>query len=922
MSAADVVARERELVAIDCVLDGLVEGPRALVLEGEPGIGKTTVWEQVFARAKERSLRTLACRPVEAEAKLAFASLGDLLAPVDAHLVALPEPQRQALEVALLRVAPGRTAPTPRTVGTAVRSLLGLLAAEAPVVVAIDDIQWLDRPSAASLAFALRRLGDAHVGVVTALRLGKGVPLDPLALDPVERLRLAPLSLGALHHVIRSQLDHVFPRPTLQRIAKVSGGNPLFALELGRGLRETGARPGPGDPLPIPERLDALMRDRIGRLPARTRTALLAAASLATPTTELVQQAFGSDMSSALERAERAGVVELRGGQIRFDHPLLAAAVVARADNDERTCVHRRLAEVAPDEEERALHLALATTERHETVAARLDVAAARARARGAPDAAGELLERAARLTPADEVTAIASRLTRAAEHFLRSGDRGHARALLEKVLAAHPAGLARGEALRLLAEVRYNEDSFPDAIRHLEEALLFLEDPESLVAATLDLAFACKHTADFAGAHAHVRSARDRAAQIENCSVLAHVFAIGALHDFTIGKPFDEEQLKRAVSLDDGDRPGPLVLRPRFIAASLASFQGRLRESACALYELREWAIERGEDSELPFLLGQLVYVEHQRGELEAAARLADEAVSICGLTTNETMLSGALADRAYVRAVLGDVASARADLDQSRMLAERVGWAYAELYVPWVACFLELSLGNSEAAAQALDVVDPAVAAHPSNLFALPDATEALVATGALERGEQLLKTLEGCAREVSLPPAAASAARCRASLLAAHGDLDGALAAAEEALRGHERLEMPLERGRTLLELGRIRRRNGERRAARDALAQAVQLFEQLPAPLWAERAAEELRRIPIRRGASDELTPTERQVAELAAAGHTNRAVAQALFISPKTVEANLARVYRKLGIRSRAELGAHAAASLNAQQANA
>jgi predicted ATPase len=218
------VGRERELAAIERLLVTVEQGPRAIVLEGEPGIGKTTLWQAAFEQAGARDLQVLSCRPVEAEAKLAFASLGDLLAPIaDAGLPALPEPQRIALEVALLRAAPTGAPPDRRAVGTAVCSLLRRCVGDTPIVVAVDDVQWLDRASAAALSFALRRLHDSPIRVLVALRLEPGPPADPLGLERTlpgrfERLRLEPLSLSGLYHVIKRQLDHVFPRPTLQRI--------------------------------------------------------------------------------------------------------------------------------------------------------------------------------------------------------------------------------------------------------------------------------------------------------------------------------------------------------------------------------------------------------------------------------------------------------------------------------------------------------------------------------------------------------------------------------------------------------------------------------------------------------------------------------------------------------------------------------
>lgn len=429
VSAHDVVGRSAELDAIDRFLDRLAGAPAAVLFEGVPGIGKTTVWRQALARAAARSFTVLPCRPVEAETKLAFASLADLLEPVaEAVLPGLPEPQRLALEVALMRASPPGIPPSPRAVATAVLSALRVLAVAQPVVLAIDDQQWLDRASAEALAFALRRIGDHRVGVAAAVRIGDDEPSDPIALDRafagrVARRRLGPLTLGGLHHVIRAHLGHVFPRPTLRRIGDASAGNPLFALEIARALIEAGAQPAPGEPLPVPRTLTSLLVRRLERLPLRTREVLLVVSALSAPTVTLVRQVADVDGDAALARAEQARVIDVDGDRIRFTHPLLASAVYSSAALEKRRALHRRLADLVAAPEERARHLALSTVQPDEAVAHALDEAAALARRRGAPDTAGELEEQAARLTLDDDRPASRRRRIQAAEHFVQTGD-------------------------------------------------------------------------------------------------------------------------------------------------------------------------------------------------------------------------------------------------------------------------------------------------------------------------------------------------------------------------------------------------------------------------------------------------------------------------------------------------------------------
>src|SRR6266545_2721853 len=240
-----VVGREAELVGIDAVLAAGRREFAVLVLEGEPGIGKTTVWREGIARATSLGYRVLSCRAASAEARLSFAALGDLLAQVDrAVFEALPDPQRRALDIALLRGEPEGAAPSPRAIGTGVVSLVSGLAAEGPVVLALDDVQWLDRPSARALAFLVRRLEDQPVVVLTTVRAGEGRSDEGLlAIVPdtrVHRVRLGPLSLAALYRIVAEEVGHGLPRPLLVRIERATGGNPFYALEIARSLEVEG----------------------------------------------------------------------------------------------------------------------------------------------------------------------------------------------------------------------------------------------------------------------------------------------------------------------------------------------------------------------------------------------------------------------------------------------------------------------------------------------------------------------------------------------------------------------------------------------------------------------------------------------------------------------------------------------------------
>ncbi|MDQ3895495.1 MAG: AAA family ATPase, partial [Actinomycetota bacterium] len=347
-----IIGRETELALLADFLDNLPGQPRALLVEGEAGIGKTVVWRAGLEAARERGLHVLSARASASDVRLSFAGLGDLVSPVLGEVLPrLPVPQRKAVEAALLlREAEGRR-PDRRAVGLAFLSALRVLAREHPTVVAVDDLQWLDLPSARVLEFALRRLEAEPVGLLAAVRAspGSAVPfgLDRAFIDErMERVSLPALTLAALYELLRTRLGVKLPRPALLRIHEASGGNPFYALEIGRELERREVRPAPGEPLPIPVNLRALLHERVERLPRRVRELLLAASLLSNPTAHILVElgGGGQQVERDLERALSAGVIEVEGESVRFSHPLLAAAARAEASPLQRRAMHRRIA--------------------------------------------------------------------------------------------------------------------------------------------------------------------------------------------------------------------------------------------------------------------------------------------------------------------------------------------------------------------------------------------------------------------------------------------------------------------------------------------------------------------------------------------------------------------------------------------------
>lgn len=902
--------RELEREASERFLDSVAQHAAALVFEGEPGIGKTTVWRETAERAGERGYRVLSCRPAQAEAKLSYAGLTDLLVGVasDEVLERLPVPQRHALEVALLESAPGAKPSEPRVVYAAFSSVLFGLADVEPLVVAVDDVQWLDRPSQAALEFVLRRPGARRLGFLISERIGEGaiVPAGlarALVEGDSERVALGPLSVGALHAVISSSLGQAPPRPVLIRVASASRGNPFYALEIARELSAHGDLSA-GEALPIPNDLSELVAGRIRRLPRRTQEALLSAAALAYPTVELLDRA-------ALERAERAELVHVKGDGVSFAHPLFASAVYGSATAERRRHLHRRLAGLVADAEERARHLALGAEGPNEKIALALEAAAGQARSRGTPEGAAELMELAIRLTPHDYGDRRAARAIEAAEHHFHAGDLGRARSLAEGILARAPEGAIRGHALRVLGEVRYHEDSFAEAVPLFEEAVTLLgEDPRG-VDLHVNLAYAYVNLGDFASAAQHGRFGIEQASRAGDDGLYAVALAVSAIVGFYAGERLDRVAIERALSLEDPDRQIVMPMRPSLIAGIVLHICDELERSEELLTELRQRTLDRGEDSDLPLLAAQLGIVTRRRGKPHEALPYLEEGYEVARMVGSATGQVIVLAERCHARATIGDVQGARADADEARRLAVESEYWFGHAWAGWGLASLELSLGNPTAASELLEPVavlaEQRGACDPIAATFLPETIEAVLGVGELERAETLIGILEQHGEMHERHSAVAAAARCRALVFAARGDLSRAQEEVERA-RSLVPAQLPLEVGRTLLARGQIERRARRKRAARESFEHALATFETVGASLWAERARAELERTGIRHAGSNELTPSERRVAELAGQGLTNKRIAEAVFLSPKTIEANLARVYRKLGIRTRAELG--------------
>ena len=913
-----MVGRDQELAAVGSFLDGLDARPGVLLVEGEPGIGKTTVWLAGRDRAQQLGHRVLSCRPIQTETPLAFVALADLLEPIlDETLPHLPAPQARALEIAMLRAEAGARRPDRRTVSAAVLGAIRSLAAAGPVLLAIDDIQWLDRASAGVLEFVIHRVAEEPVGVLATSRTEEATPLDLDRILPpghLRRLVVGPLSVGSLQPILRRQLGVTFSRPVLLRIHQASGGNPLFALEIARTIQARGGLRR-AEPLPVPDALADAVGARLATLSARVRRRLLVVALLAQPTLGLVDEVFSDPerVGSDLEAAQRAGVIRLAGDRILFTHPLLAAAAVAAATPEQRRRLHGRLASTNADPEERARHLALATVRPDAGVAALLDAAAVAARARGAPDVAAELSEEALRLTPSRGEAEAARRRLDAADHYFAAGESEQARQLLKAVVEACPAGGSqRAEALLRLGILHHHADDQVAAVALLERARADVGDDLVLRSEIeQNLSWAVAVAGDIPRGAEHAQAALELAEQRGEPGAVSRALAMVAIMRFFLGSGVDSGMMQRSLALEEWTEPLPVEWRPSFLHGYMLKQTGEFQAARETLEGVVSRLEAHGDETAVPFLLSTLSDLECWAGNPDRAADHAEAGYALAVQTGQELFRAFHLYSRALVDAHRGQIDRARSLAEEGLAIARRGRLMPAIQFNASVLAFVDLSLGDHAAVHARLgplaDLIAGVGMAEPGIVRFVPDEIEALVALGEVERAASILEPFEARATALQRSWALATAARCCGLVEAARGDLPAATGALEQAQQHHTKVSEPFELARTLLVAGQIHRRNRQKRASKQALDRALEIFEQLGTPLWADKARAELARVGIRPSAPLGLTATEERVARLVADGKSNREVAAELFLSRRTVEDNLSRIYRKLGVRSRTQL---------------
>jgi DNA-binding CsgD family transcriptional regulator len=913
---AMLIGRDVERAHLEQLLDAVASGPVGCILEGVPGIGKTTVWREAVESARRRGYQVLDTAPSEPESTLAFSGLGDLFERLsDEALGLLPEAQADALRAALFLGDVPEGSRGTQAIPRAVLGVLRHLSDAGPAVIAIDDEQWLDPASARVLAFALCRLRDEPVVAIIARR---PVPASALSAElrrrygtsSLETVSLQPLPMGAIKTLLESRLQRTIPRPLLGRIHQASGGNPLYALAI---ALEIEARHTSGDragELPVPRTLSDAIELRLEHLDPGAHAAMLAIAALSQPTLAMLQAAIPDFALSDLESAERAGVLEISGGRVRFTHPLLASTHYANTPASKRRELHRRLATVIDDEEERAQHAALGAEAPDRDLADTLEKAAGVAARRGATESAAQLLEDAARLTPLDQETARSERIVAAAEHRFISGEVSRAREMLEDVIPDLAPGSLRARARLALALLVGEEPTVVMSL--LESALADAgEDDKWRVEIESELTAVACDVGLLAAARAHGESAVATAQRLEDPDLITKALGHLLVTFVCTGHRMPGDVLARLSAAEDS--VSITAYHQPSTSIGLALFWAGDFEAARPLLErAAQRALSRGEEWDRLGVLLALANLEWETGNQDLARQHRRAAEDALGEFA-EAFLWLVDLDVKYALET-GDLEVARTKAEHGLALAKRTGSMLHDSRMMLHLAEFEMLSGQPDRAHARLED-------HRSNLEASgwgPAGyfkarvwwrdTEALITLGRLEEAEQLLADFRRRAQVCESSHLRALASRYGGLLLAARGDLASAIDAMDDALAAHAERPRPYEHGRTLLEKGSIERRAKRKAAAKQTLEEALTILGPIEAQIWISRARDELSRIGLRRSrATEGLTPAQSRVGELVAAGLTNQEIARTLHMSLRTVESHLSRVFREHGVSSRSQL---------------
>lgn len=898
-----LIGRASERQLIDRLLAGARLGESGVLLvTGEPGVGKTALLED--AASGTDGMQLLRATGSETERDIAFGGLLHLLRPALGLLDDIPPPQAEALAAALA-LRPGT--PGDRfAIGAATLSLICRYAERAPVAILVDDLQLVDEPSAEALMFAARRLMADPIALILAVRADD---LSEAAVG-VPRLRLGGLDLPSSRDLLESSSAGV-TEDQLGRLHQATAGNPLALLELAADP-ETWEQSSPAAPLPVPATVAGAFARRMRSLDDDTRAALLVAAATGgdVRTTAATCERLGID-PAALTTAQTAGLVDLRHGPVRFRHPLLRSAVYASANVDQRRATHAAVADALADEDpdRHAWHLSEATWTPSSAVADLLDATAVRAADRRAYAVAATAYERAARLTP--EHRTWVARMMSAAEAAWFAGAGRRALSILDEIddVAEAVPSHTRVRALELRAAISARTGSLHESRKLVERAAEELDDPDDTVVLLADAIHASFYLGDAPSLLALAERTESAMTTVTDPRARALGLMATGMARIVVGRG-GADQIRAALPLltsseelraEHGRLPW-LMLAPLFLRD--ADTGDELRQA------VRE-ARNRAGVGALPALLFHVARDEATTDRWARAEANYTEAIRLARETGQTTELATSLAGLAWLESRQGKEIGCRAHADEALTLCQPRHIHLGEAWVLFALGDLELGLGNPAAAVEQFDkltgLLDTLGVSDP-DLSPQPELVDALIRLRREAEARTAAHRYLNTANAKGQPWACARAERA-VGLLAPDDEIDHHFRA---ALQIHERTLDRFEVGRTLLGYGSRLRRARRRVDARPQLREALAVFDELGASRWSDQAAAELEatgETVRRRGPADiaALTPQELQVSLLLAEGRTTREAAAALFLSPKTVDYHLRKVYTKLGIRSRAEL---------------
>jgi DNA-binding CsgD family transcriptional regulator len=872
-----VIGRGEELARIEQLLATARLGTsQVLVIAGEPGIGKTALLEYAVEHAREMTV--LRARGVESESEIPFAGLHQLLRPALNRIDELPEPQAAALKGAL-GLAPG-THSDRFLIGVATLSLLTLSAEQRPLLVAVDDAQWVDESSLGAILFAARRVYADALAVLVATRPGDALPqgLDAIVLRGLDR--------AAAAQVLERQAGKPLPPGVADRVFEATLGNPLALIELAAGEG-------------VETSVEQAFAARIDKLPEPTQR-LLALAAAEEAGDLAVLQRTGADLTP-LAAAEQGGLVTVALDQLTFCHPLARSAAYRSAPSDERRAAHRVLADAETDPDRRAWHRAAAALGHDAEAAQALEDAGRRALARGAYAATASSLERAAKLTA--DARDRARRLFDAAGAAWLAGHTERAEQRLTEARALAQDGALRLEIDQLRGHAALRAGRV-EAAHDILVAASATAPPDRAVEMLAEAAEACVYAADPQRMLHAAQSAWEQLAP--DAGDRARCFA-----NLTLGMALiyngrhAADHLRTATALlETNPTPDPRLLA---LAAQGALWLREAERGRALVTRAIESARASAAVGALPFSLWIAGRDAATSDRLAVAIALYEEAIRLARETGQATALCAGLSGLACVEARLGRAEACREHAAEALAETAPLGLAFFRTWAFDALAELELGLGDVQEAVKWLEEKERLLAERgieDPDSSPVPELVEALVRLDRAAEAEQRLPTFATAAEAKGQPWSLARLARCRGLL----GD-DEQYA---EALKLHQRTPDRFEQARTQLCHGEALRRARQRVKARDQLRAAVEGFDALGAAPWAERARRELQssgETMRRRDALtlDALTPRELQVALVLAEGHTIRETAAKLFLSPKTVDHHLQHVYRKLAIDSRAAL---------------